>query len=184
MRGDFKRDSKGSDRNPGRSNAANGSGFSRGVSHGKEIVPSKTIPVESLKEMEKEPEWFTEGPETINDTVELGLVIEDSDIKIDNQLKDKEIDVSQPNPSDVDSAILSLDKDKLPPHLSALSSNLNEADFLKFLDLPKTDNESGQLSHFLAGSNPTVSTSSTISGNHVSGSKRHFLMTCFRQIIL
>ncbi|VDK22945.1 unnamed protein product [Taenia asiatica] len=167
-RGDFKRDSKGSERNPGRSNAAGGSGFSRGVSYGKEIVPSKTVPVESLKEMEKEPEWFTDGPETINDTVELGLVIEDSDIKIDKLPKDKP-DGSQLSPSDIDSAILSLDKDRLPPHLSAVSPNLNEADFLKFLDLPKIGNEGSQPSHFLAGSNSNVSTSSTVSGNHVSG---------------
>ncbi|KAL5111258.1 hypothetical protein TcWFU_000852 [Taenia crassiceps] len=155
MRGDFKRDSKGSERNSGRSNAASGSGFSRGVSYGKEIVPPKTLPVDSLKEMEKEPEWFTEGPETINDTVELGLVIEDSDIKIDKLPKDQE-----PH-----------DKDKLPPHLSAISSNLNEADFLKFLDLPKIDNENSQLSHFLAGSNSNLPASSLISGNHVSGKK-------------
>ncbi|KAL5970024.1 hypothetical protein TSMEX_002222 [Taenia solium] len=165
-RGDFKRDSKGSERNPGRSNAAGSSGFSRGVSYGKDILPSKTVPVESLKEMEKEPEWFTDGPETINDTVELGLVIEDSDVKIDKLPKDNEPDGSQLNPSDIDSAILSLDKDRLPPHLSAISSNLNELDFLKFLDLPKIGNEGSQPSHFLAGSNSNVSSSNTVSGNH------------------
>ncbi|CDS41127.1 conserved hypothetical protein [Echinococcus multilocularis] len=171
FRGDFKRDFKGSERNPGRSNTTSGSGFTRGAAYGKESATPKTHPLESLKEIEKEPEWFTEGPETINDTVELGLVIEDGDIKTDKPPEDREPDGSQLNPSEVDSAILSLDRDNLPSHLSTISPNLNEADFLKFLDLPKNDSVGSQLSHFLAGPNSNVSTASTISGNHVSGNK-------------
>ncbi|VDM17000.1 unnamed protein product, partial [Hydatigera taeniaeformis] len=168
LRSDFKRESKGSERSSGRSTAAGSSGFGRGAAYGKEIITSKTHPVESLKEMEKEPEWFTEGPETINDTVELGLVIEDSDIKIDKALTDKESDGSQLNPSDVDSAILSLDKDKLPPHFPTVSPSLSEADFLKFIDLPKVDNESSQLGHFLGGSTLNSPSSSTIPENNLS----------------
>ncbi|KAM7539929.1 hypothetical protein Aperf_G00000036330 [Anoplocephala perfoliata] len=148
---EYKRDSKG---NSGRfTTTGSGSSFTRGSALGKDGSTFKHRSTDSFNENEAEPEWFTEGPETINDTVELGLSIDDGDIKPESSSKPKE--TAKPNPSDIDSAILSLDKDFLPSQEPSKPSKVTEADLLKLLSFPKkTTSEGSRILKFLDNPSP------------------------------
>lgn len=161
-RGEYKRDSKG---NSGRFTTGSGSGFTQGSAFGKDATAFKYHSTDSFNESEAEPEWFTEGPETINDTVELGLCIDDGDIKPGQSPMPKEIVKSAPNPSDIDSAILSLDKDLLPSQEPSTPSEVTEADLLKLLSFPKkTSNEGSRILKFLDNPSPECSAPKTNAG--------------------
>uniref|UniRef100_A0A5K3FR46 C2H2-type domain-containing protein n=1 Tax=Mesocestoides corti TaxID=53468 RepID=A0A5K3FR46_MESCO len=156
-RGDFKRDSKGSERSSGRSGFNSNSGHSRSGVQDRGDATSTSTMSDCFHNTEKEPEWFTEGPETINDTVELGLVIDDGDAKVRKSLKDKESENSSRNPSEVDSAILSVDSVKLSTSPSLVSTNANAADLLKLLDLPKKNDEGSRFRHLFEKASPKTS---------------------------
>lgn len=139
-RGDFKRDSKGS----GRSNFNSSAGYSRG---GKGDVSDRRRSTNSYPGSEKEPEWFTEGPESVNDTMELGGIIEENDCKERKSPKAAGTKAAVFNPSEVDSAIVSVEKSETPcasPKNSTISS---EQSFMELFKTPKSANEGSRFSH-------------------------------------
>ncbi|KAM3181431.1 hypothetical protein ACTXT7_014388 [Hymenolepis weldensis] len=148
VRGDFKRDSRG---NGGRFTTGNNGNFYRGNTQAKESTQIRGRASDSLNESEAEPEWFTEGPETVNDTVELGMSINDDGefkpVEKPSLSEKGDTATTTTNPSVIDSAILSLDKDlPLPVEEEASKpSEVTESDLLKFLNIPKKKTSEGSL---------------------------------------
>ncbi|VDO11045.1 unnamed protein product [Rodentolepis nana] len=138
--------------NFGRSNTANNGNFSRRSGPSKESAHIRGRASDSFNDSETEPEWFTEGPETVNDTVELGMSIDD-----DGEFKPTEkpsisdkgdtVATASINPSVIDSAILSIDKELLPYTEKEASkpSEVTDSDLLKLFNIPKKKTNEGSL---------------------------------------
>lgn len=105
--------------------------FNRGSNQTKESNHTRGRNSESFNESEPEPEWFTEGPDSVNDTLELGMTIDDEgEFKsFDNPSPLSKGGTSITNPSEVDAAIVSIDKD-------AKSLDFTDADLSDLLKVP------------------------------------------------
>nr|CDS33001.1 expressed conserved protein [Hymenolepis microstoma] len=149
-RGDFKGDNRGSG---GRSNTTNNGNFNRRNGPTKESTHIRGRASDSFNDSETEPEWFTEGPETVNDTVELGMSIDDDgEFKPTEKpsISDKGDTITTTttiNPSVIDSAILSIDKELLPSTEEEASkpTELTDSDLLRFFNIPKKKANEGSL---------------------------------------
>lgn len=163
-RGDFKRDSKGSERYTGKSGYSGNGSFIRGGVQGKGDSGGRHRLSDPFQGGEKEPEWFTEGPESINDTVELGRLIEDDAKDMNSPPPDSDKAPEFDNPADVDSAILYTGKSEP----SQTSPKENDVD-LGLSELARSAEEGSRFRHLFEKSTPITPERSNFKINSSSG---------------
>lgn len=106
---------------------------------------------------EKEPEWFSEGPASINDTVELGGMIDEGveSCKENNALSRKCGEQKVENESSAvvpveDSAVISVSVKEEKLIQKPTSAGNTEIDFLKMLEQPKPEVTGSRFRHLFA----------------------------------
>ncbi|BHF58644.1 hypothetical protein SprV_0100159700 [Sparganum proliferum] len=131
-----------------------GSLFSRPYGQPKMEASSRTRDPDSFSS-EKEPEWFSEGPATINDTVELvGMIDEGVESSKENNVRSlkcgehkAENEPAATLPVE-DSAVISVSvKEEIPPVPKTTSAGNADLDFLKILENPKPEVTGSRFRH-------------------------------------